>query len=193
MSLDVCKACGKVTFSAQFCSYCLEMHEELRCWSKKEVSLMRYSKNKKLKNGPSEGKIRSELSEKSSKVEDIAALKGVAGLKQKAMPESKGFKGSLSLLQGTCGHRGNFELVVPVGEGGLAHLWRDNDDQELRWNGPSTFGMKCGHVESVSLIQSNFGMPGHLEIAAISDGQLLTFWRDSGPDFRWNGPQYLTY
>ncbi len=106
---------------------------------------------------------------------------------------ARGVAGSPSMIQSTFGNRGNFELVVPLAAGGLAHFWRDNDDEELRWHGPFTFGMIAGHIESVSLIQSNFGMPGHLEIAALSDGQLLTFWRDSGPDFRWNGPQYLMY
>ena len=43
----------------------------------------------------------------------------------------------------------------------------------------------------VSLIQSNFGQPGHLEIMAQVNGNLAFFWRDSGPDLRWNGPQYL--
>jgi len=101
---------------------------------------------------------------------------------------AEGVAGSPSIVQSTFGKRGNFEVVVPLAAGGFAHLWRDNDDQELRWHGPFTFGMNVGHVESVSLIQSNFGMPGHLEIAALAEGQLLSFWRDSGPDFRWNGP-----
>jgi len=54
------------------------------------------------------------------------------------------------------------------------------------------FGMNAGKVAAVSLIQSNFGSPGHLELVAQIEGHLAFFWRDSGPDFRWNGPQYLT-
>jgi hypothetical protein len=29
-------------------------------------------------------------------------------------------------------------------------------------------------------------------LIAQVEGHLALFWRDSGPDFRWNGPQYLT-
>lgn len=97
------------------------------------------------------------------------------------------------MIQGTFGNKGNFELVVPMASGGLSHFWRGNDDDQQRWHGPLMFGANLGKVESVGLIQSNFGEPGHLEIVAQVDSQLAFFWRNSGPDFRWNGPQYLTF
>jgi hypothetical protein len=103
-----------------------------------------------------------------------------------------GVAGAPGMIQSTFGKKGNFELVVPMVSGGLAHYWRNNDDEHLPWSGPQMFGLSVGMVESVSLIQSNFGEPGHLELAALADGQLALFWRDSGPDFRWNGPLYLT-
>lgn len=40
--------------------------------------------------------------------------------------------------------------------------------------------MTLGKVEGVSLIQSNFGQPRHLELIAQVEGQLAFFWRDSG-------------
>jgi hypothetical protein len=103
-----------------------------------------------------------------------------------------GVSGTPSVIQSTFGNRGNFELVSPLRSGGLAHFWRDNDDPHLHWYGPFMFGMNMGSVDGVSLIQSNFGEPGHLELVAQIDGEIAFFWRDSGPDFRWNGPQYLT-
>jgi hypothetical protein len=103
-----------------------------------------------------------------------------------------GAAGTPSMIQSTFGNKGNFELVVPMASGGLAYYWRDNDNDRLSWHGPLMFGMNLGKIESVALIQSNFGIPGHLELAAQSEGQVAFFWRDSGPDFRWNGPQYLT-
>ncbi len=103
-----------------------------------------------------------------------------------------GVAGAPSMIQGTFGNKGNFELVVPLASGGLGYYWRDNDDAHLHWYGPFMFGMNLGPVEGVSLIQSNFGNPGHLELVAQIEGHLAFFWRDSGPDFRWNGPQYLT-
>jgi hypothetical protein len=103
-----------------------------------------------------------------------------------------GVSGTASMIQSSFGNKGNFELVTPLASGGLAYFWRDNDDEHLQWYGPFMFGMNTGQVEGVSLIQSNFGEPGHLELAAQIQGHLAFFWRDSGPDFRWNGPQYLT-
>ncbi len=103
-----------------------------------------------------------------------------------------GVCGTPSLIQSTFGKKGNFELVVPLSSGGLGYYWRDNDDEHLHWHGPFMFGMSMGRVEGVSLIQSNFGDPGHLELVAQAGGHLAFFWRDSGPDFKWNGPQYLT-
>jgi hypothetical protein len=103
-----------------------------------------------------------------------------------------GIAGAPSMIQSTFGHKGNFELVVPLASGGLAYYQRDNDNAHLNWRGPFMFAMNMGMVEGVSLIQSNFGNPGHLELVAQVDGHLAFFWRDSGPDLRWNGPQYLT-
>lgn len=102
-----------------------------------------------------------------------------------------GVAGMPSMIQSTFGDKGNFELVVPLASGGLGYYWRDNDDLHLHWYGPFMFGMNMGLIDGVSLIQSNFGQPGHLEVVALIRGQLGFFWRDSGPDYRWNGPQYL--
>ncbi|MDD1757273.1 MAG: hypothetical protein LUQ22_00885 [Methanotrichaceae archaeon] len=107
-------------------------------------------------------------------------------------PMDLGVTGAPSMIQSNFGNKGNFELVVPQSSGGLAHYWRDNDDIHLHWYGPFMFAMNIRKVEGVSLIQSNFGEPGHLELMAQVDGHLAFFWRDSGPDFRWNGPYYLT-
>jgi hypothetical protein len=75
--------------------------------------------------------------------------------------------------------------------GGLAHYWRDNDDAQLPWRGPYMYGMNMGRIEALSLIQSNFGEPGHLELVAQTNGEVVSFWRDSEPDFIWNGPYFL--
>jgi hypothetical protein len=109
-------------------------------------------------------------------------------------PSSIGTGGSAnpSLIQSSFGSKGNFELVVPLSSSGLGYYWRDNDDPHLHWYGPLTFGITVGKVEGVALIQSNFGEPGHLEVVAQAGGQLSFFWRDSGPDFRWNGPLFIS-
>lgn len=76
--------------------------------------------------------------------------------------------------------------------GGLAHYWRDNDDPALPWYGPYLFGARLGKVDAVTLIQSNFG-PGNLELIARVDSQLAHFWKDTGPDFKWNGPFFIDF
>jgi hypothetical protein len=107
-------------------------------------------------------------------------------------PIATGVEGTPSMIQSTFGNKGDFELAVPLPSGGIIYYRRDNDDPQLTWYGPFMFGMSLGKVEAVSLIQSNFGDPGHLELVAQVEGHLAFFWRDSGPDFRWNGPQFLT-
>jgi hypothetical protein len=46
----------------------------------------------------------------------------------------------LSLIQSTYGKKGNFELVVPLATGGLAHYSRNNDQEGLPWSEPVIFG-----------------------------------------------------
>jgi hypothetical protein len=91
-------------------------------------------------------------------------------------------------IQSRFGTQGNFEVVAPSSSGGLAHYWRNNDDPRFPWNGPFPFGGSLGNIDGVSLIQSNFGDPGNLEVIAIARGQAYHFVRDSGPSFTWNGP-----
>src|SRR5574337_7980 len=96
------------------------------------------------------------------------------------------------LIQGRFGVQGNFELVAIAKDGGLAHFSRDNDDPDLPWSEPTLFGGGLGPISWVTMIQSNFGDPGNLEvICAAGPGQLHHFWRDSGPTFTWNGPVRL--
>ena len=75
-------------------------------------------------------------------------------------------RGNPVLIQSRFGTQGNFELVVPQANGGLAFYWRNNDDPALPWNGPFPFGQNAGQVDAVSLIQSNFDSPGNLEVIA---------------------------
>jgi hypothetical protein len=100
----------------------------------------------------------------------------------------RGARGSPSIVQSRYGSRGNFELVVPSASGGLDFYWRDNDAAGLPWSGPHRLGHHLGHTDGVSLIQSNFGHPGNLELSATAGGRIFTFWR--GP-YGWNGPHLL--
>ncbi len=97
------------------------------------------------------------------------------------------------LIQGKFGNKGNFEAVVPNRTNSeLVHFWRNNDDPRYTWSGPTPFGGSSLPYQGVSLIQSNFGSPGNLEIVAVTSNQLVHFWRDSGPQYAWTGPNVIT-
>jgi hypothetical protein len=110
------------------------------------------------------------------------------------LPASVTVFGNPSLIQGRFGKRGNFELVTPLAEGGLAHYWRDNDDANLAWHGPSIFAQDRGVFDAVTMIQSDFASPGgagNLEVIARSGGQLLHYSREDAPPWQWFGPIVL--
>jgi len=92
------------------------------------------------------------------------------------------------LVQGRFGRQGNFELLAAALGTGLNHFWRSNDNPFLPWSAAIPFGQSFGQVDAVTMIQSNFGSPGNLEVVARAGDQLFFFWRDSGPAFNWNGP-----
>src|SRR5215217_5240982 len=104
---------------------------------------------------------------------------------------ASGVSGNPAMIQGVFGGRGDFELVVPLSTGGLAHFRRDNDDPSLPWVGPTAFGVEAGPVEAVALLQSNFGDPGNLEVVARVGDRLALFSRESDPPFSWRGPTFF--
>lgn len=104
-------------------------------------------------------------------------------------PLISGAAGNPVLIQSRFGTQGNFELTVPAASGGgILFLWRNNDDPSLPWSAPFRFGESLGTVDEITMIQSNFGSPGNLELIARVGEELFFFWRDSGPAFQWSGP-----
>ncbi len=100
---------------------------------------------------------------------------------------TRGASGVPALIQGRFGTRGNFELVTPLAAGGLAHLWRDNDDPGYPWRQGAQLGQGLGTVGAVTLIESNFGSPGNLEVVARAGSDLWSLFRDTA----WRGPGEL--
>lgn len=81
----------------------------------------------------------------------------------------------------------NFEVVVALSNGGLAHYWRDNTNPSMPWTGPTVFAQ--GRIyESVSLIESNFG-DRNLEVIARSGEKLYHVWREG--DTNWTTPREI--
>jgi hypothetical protein len=101
---------------------------------------------------------------------------------------TQGVSGNPALIQSSLSKRGNFELIIPLKEGGIVHYWRDNDAARPQWQGGTFFAKRLGQVEAVALLQSNIGQPqpGHLEVIARVKEDLIHFWRDDGPNFKWS-------
>jgi hypothetical protein len=103
---------------------------------------------------------------------------------------TSGVTGTPVLIQGPYGIPGDFELVVPLAAGGLAHFYRLNNPIGA-WTGPTAiFG--SGTYEAVTFIQSDLGPTNdNFEVIARQGDQLVSFYRD-GTTFRWQGPFGLT-
>ncbi|MEU7526082.1 hypothetical protein AB0A74_10130 [Saccharothrix sp. NPDC042600] len=98
-----------------------------------------------------------------------------------------GVRGAPALIQGKHGTKGNFEVVVPHRDGGLAHLWRNND-AGMAWSAPGRFGGGARYA-GATLVQSNYGSVGNLEVLATTDaGELDFFWRMDRAPWTWSGP-----
>ncbi|MFP5317620.1 MAG: galactose oxidase-like domain-containing protein [Acidimicrobiia bacterium] len=98
-----------------------------------------------------------------------------------AIPGSGGAAGAPSLVQGSSGATGNFEVVSPLAGGGLAHWWRDNDGTGTPWTGPTPF---AGGTPFAAADMVEGWVSGHLEVVARSAGLLVHWWRDGG--FAWH-------
>ena len=97
-----------------------------------------------------------------------------------------GASGAHSFVQGRFGTPGNFELVTPLGSGGLAHYGRD-PAASFSWFKTAGFG--AGTATSVSLIQSNYG--NNLEVVTRQDDcSLLHYWRGSTGSLPWSTPGF---
>ena len=90
--------------------------------------------------------------------------------------------------QSSFGGKGNFELVVPKSSGGFDYYWRENDANGLPWHGPFPVATDTGKIDSLSLLQSNFGNIGNLELVARQGDHLVFFWREDHEPFTWYGP-----
>jgi hypothetical protein len=102
-------------------------------------------------------------------------------------PKASPCGGSLTRSRG--GENGNFEVVIPWPDGGLAHFWRNNDDPAMPWHGPTIFGK--GRYQGASVIESDFrafeGRLGNLEVVAVAEnGDAEHWWRENGGTFRWS-------
>jgi hypothetical protein len=91
-----------------------------------------------------------------------------------------GVGGAPALIQSNRGTRGNFEVLVPLASGGIAHHQRDNDG-DMAWRRHAVFGQ--GMYRAVGLLQAQFGTNGNLEAVGVRGDQVDVFW--NGDDAVW--------
>ena len=85
--------------------------------------------------------------------------------------------GQPGFLQSSFGQPGNFEVVVRVANGQLAHWWRTNASP-YTWAESARFGANIAY-SGPTLVQSHYKAPGNLELVAVrTDGCMQHFWRD---------------
>jgi hypothetical protein len=92
------------------------------------------------------------------------------------------------LTQGHLGRRGNFELLVPHSEKGVAHYWRDNDNPTFPWFGPVIFAATLGKIDRVAVIESQLEGTATLESLVLFGNELAYYWREGSPYWAWHGP-----
>lgn len=110
-------------------------------------------------------------------------------------------QGSPTLIQGTYQSDegpGNFELIVGNTNQEITHYWRDNTDPNMPWRYGSYLGdFGSYQYGTQSLIQSNYGDPGHLEVLRhnvppFDAGPPYESWGFWWFDGNWQGPFGIT-
>jgi hypothetical protein len=80
-------------------------------------------------------------------------------------------RGGGLIVQGSSGHKGNFEVVVPRIGGGFSQHWRDNDAPGFPWHGPGLAMGSEDDVTEVVLVEDNL-MAGELASVRREGGRL---------------------
>jgi hypothetical protein len=80
-------------------------------------------------------------------------------------------RGGGLLAQGSSGHRGNFEVVVPRVGGGFWGFWRNNDAPGFPWHGPGLAMGSEDDVGDVVLLEDNL-RPGELASVRLEGSYL---------------------
>lgn len=95
--------------------------------------------------------------------------------------------GAPAFIQSNRGTRGNFEVLIPLTTGGIAHHWRDNDGN-TGWRRHAVFGQ--GVYRAVGLLQAQFGPNGHLEAVGVRGDSVDVFVNLD--NFAWVGSATLS-
>ncbi|WP_437327359.1 alpha/beta hydrolase [Sorangium sp. So ce381] len=90
-----------------------------------------------------------------------------------------------------CASRGTLELVLPAADTPFGVEHHRREEASGPWRHVATFAGGLGPVEAVSLIQSNFGDPGHLEAVVRAGDRLAAFWCAPSSEPSWSEPRFF--
>jgi C1A family cysteine protease len=94
--------------------------------------------------------------------------------------------GSLAQPEKVDGPAGNFEVVVLIGGGTLAHWWRDDSVAAMPWAQSATFGSNV-KLSGPSLVQR---FDRGLDVVCVNnDGSMQRYWRDDAHNKGWAGAE----
>ncbi|KAH8885647.1 hypothetical protein GQ53DRAFT_845317 [Thozetella sp. PMI_491] len=117
-------------------------------------------------------------------------MDSIASSMQKTGDRHTNIAGRVSMIRGRWGKSGNWELVASIPGGGFFHAAREMDRSDRAWRQPVEFGAELDGVTGLSMIQSNIGNPGNLELACVVDGVVAVFWRNCS-NFGWSDPNMI--
>jgi hypothetical protein len=98
--------------------------------------------------------------------------------------------GNPVLVQGPFGVlEKNFELVVPLANGGIAHYWRDNETAGFPWRDPTVFGTDIGRFDTLAMAIGDYttspAQQNTIQVIARWQEQLLFYYRDADASSQW--------
>ncbi len=120
-----------------------------------------------------------------------AQLDGLAKNLQSADTRRSAIAGRISMIQRRLGPTKSWELVAARRATGFGHISREADVSAPSWTPPAEGGLEMEDITGLSLIQSNIGDPGNLELACVADGALHFFWQDPAYHDGWVGPHTI--
>ncbi len=98
----------------------------------------------------------------------------------------RGAAGIPGLARNSYGQAGGFELLTPLPDDGLAHLWRDDEASDPRWQKTTDIGRWGPPVDAVCLLPWNGeGRPGDFAAVARASGEMRWYWRQDRLHSTW--------
>jgi hypothetical protein len=95
------------------------------------------------------------------------------------------------LVRAVNGSAEHFEMVLPAAGGGVECYWRECSAADHSWSELDTVGRSLGPVESATVVSSTRGSQPTIELVARVGPELAHYWRASGPNSAWQGPEWL--